>query len=271
MEIVTSFADFVTQNNNPQETPREWFGSGALPFTFHSWQREKGLPQNYVRALAQTRDGYVWAGGDDGVARFDGLRFVPFGLREGLNSGPVKTLLGDNAGALWIGGAAGGLTRCQGGHFAAIANVPSGAILALAEDKKHQIWIGTEAGLAIWQAGKLQTHPFLEPFRNKAVAALTADDHGNMWIGVKTSGVFRYDGVRMEKISDHSVESLLEDPHCLLGDHQDRLWVGAANEFVLYLEKGRWRLQGIRPHQGKPYVAAVAESPDGTIWAGSVG
>ena len=271
MEIATSFADFVTQNNTPTETPREWFGSGALPFTFHSWQREQGLPQNYVRSLAQTPDGYVWAGGDDGVARFDGLRFVPFGLREGLNSGPVKTLLGDSSGALWIGGAAGGLTRCQDGHFAVVTNVPPGAILALAEDKKHQIWIGTEAGPAIWQAGKLQTPAFLEPFKNKAVSALTTDAHGNMWIGVKTAGVFKYDGAKIEKISDHSVEPLLEDPHCLLVDHQDRLWVGAANEFVLYLEKGRWRLQRIHPHQGKPYVAALAETPDGTIWAASVG
>ena len=271
MEIATSFTDFVTQTNNSAETPQEGFGSDAMPFTFHSWQRENGLPQNYVRALAQTRDGYVWVGGDDGVARFDGLRFVPFGLRQGLNSGPVKTLLGDSAGALWIGGAAGGLTRCQGGHFLAITNVPSGAILALAEDNEHRIWIGTEAGLAIWQAGELQTPSFAEQFNGKAVTALTRDRHGNMWIGAKTSGVFKFNGARLEEISDHSVEPLLKDPHCLLVDHQDRLWVGAADEFVLYLEGRRWRPQRIHPHQGKPYVAALAETPDGTIWAGSVG
>src|SRR5437879_6597615 len=37
------------------------------------------------------------------------------------------------------------------------------------------------------------------------------------------------------------------------------------------MEKGRWRLQRIHPHQGKPYVAVLAETPDGTIWAASVG
>ena len=271
MEIATSFTDFVTPNNEPAETPQEWFGSGALPFTFHSWQREQGLPQNYVRALAQTRDGYVWVGGDDGVARFDGVRFVPFGLREGLNSGPVKTLFGDSAGTLWIGGAAGGVTRCQGGHFVAITNVPSGAILALAEDKDNRIWIGTETGLAIWQAGELQALSFLEQFKSQTVTALSGDDHGNMWVGVKAAGVFKFNGAKMEKIGDHSVEALLDDPHCLLVDHQDRLWVGAADEFILYLEKERWRIQRIQPHQGKPYIAALAETPDGTIWASSIG
>jgi len=271
MEIATSFADFVAQNNNSAETLPEGFGLGTLPFTFHSWQREQGLPQNFVRALAQTRDGYVWVGSDDGVARFDGSRFVSFGLREGLNSGPVKTLFGDSAGALWIGGAAGGLTRCEGGHFIAITNAPAGAILALAEDTHHGIWIGAESGLAIWRAGQLQTPSWSEPFKGKAVTALTRDGSGNMWIGVKTAGIFKFHGATVEKITDRSTEPLLEDPHCLLVDHQGRLWVGASDQFVMYLEKGRWRPQHIHPHQGKPYVAALAETPDGTVWAALVG
>jgi ligand-binding sensor domain-containing protein/signal transduction histidine kinase len=271
MEITTSFADFVTQTNNAAEMPEQGFGSGGFPFTFHSWQREQGLPQNFVRALAQTRDGYVWVGSDDGVARFDGLRFVPFGLREGLNGGPVKTLLGDTAGALWIGGAAGGLTRCQGGHFVTITNVPSGAILALAEDRKGAIWIGTETGLALWRSEELQKPSWFDQFKGRPVTALTCDGHGNIWIGVKSAGIFKFDGVKVERVTDPSVESLLEDPHCLLVDHKDRLWVGASDEFVMYLENGRWRTQPTHPHQGKPYIAALVETPDGTVWAASLG
>src|SRR3989454_1318466 len=52
------------------------FRSG-LSFGFRSWQKEQGLPQSPVRALGQTRDGYIWTGSQDGVARFDGLRFEP--------------------------------------------------------------------------------------------------------------------------------------------------------------------------------------------------
>jgi ligand-binding sensor domain-containing protein/signal transduction histidine kinase len=271
MQIATSFADFVAKNNNSTEAPPFGFDSGALPFTFHSWQREQGLPQNYVRALAQTSDGYVWVGGDDGVARFDGQRFVPFGLQEGLHSGPVKTLFGDTSGTLWIGGAAGGLTRGLGGHFLPVTNVPPGAVLALAEDQQHRIWIGTDSGLAIWQAGALQSPAFLQQFENKSVTALTADPQGNMWMGVKSFGLFKIKDSQVAKISDHSYESLLQNPHCLLADQQGRLWVGAADEYVLCLDKERWRLQRIHPHQGKPFVAALAQTPDGTVWAASVG
>ena len=92
-------------------------GAAGWHLTFRSWQREQGLPQNSVRALAQTRDGYLWIGSDDGVARFDGVRFVSFGLREGLRSGPVRTLFEDSHGTLWIGTAGSGLTRWQDGQF----------------------------------------------------------------------------------------------------------------------------------------------------------
>lgn len=35
------------------------------------WTREDGLPQNTVRSLAQTVDGYLWVGTEQGLARFE--------------------------------------------------------------------------------------------------------------------------------------------------------------------------------------------------------
>src|SRR5205823_11581610 len=39
---------------------------------------EKGVPNSSVTAIAQTPDGYLWAGTYNGLARFDGVRFVHF-------------------------------------------------------------------------------------------------------------------------------------------------------------------------------------------------
>src|SRR5262245_53623880 len=54
--------------------------------TMSSWTVENGLPENTVLALAAAPDGYLWAGTWNGLARFDGVRFVPFRLREGLST-----------------------------------------------------------------------------------------------------------------------------------------------------------------------------------------
>jgi ligand-binding sensor domain-containing protein len=43
-----------------------------------TWTTEGGLPQNFVTALAQTSDGFLWVGTLNGLARFDGVHFRGF-------------------------------------------------------------------------------------------------------------------------------------------------------------------------------------------------
>src|SRR2546428_7004294 len=47
------------------------------------WLRDNGLPQNTVKDILQTRDGYLWLATQEGLARFDGARFVVFNARNG--------------------------------------------------------------------------------------------------------------------------------------------------------------------------------------------
>lgn len=51
---------------------------GAAEYRFDVWTAESGLPLNTVRAILQSRDGYLWVGTLDGLARFDGVRFTVF-------------------------------------------------------------------------------------------------------------------------------------------------------------------------------------------------
>src|SRR5438552_16472279 len=69
------------------------------------WTTEKGLPQNSVISLLQTRDGYLWVGTGYGLARFDGIHFKTFDDTDapGLNSGKIVRLCEDSRGYLWIG------------------------------------------------------------------------------------------------------------------------------------------------------------------------
>lgn len=66
---------------------------------------EQGLPQNTIRALLQTRDGYLWVGTLAGLARFDGVRFKVFNVSntpEMVNDA-IDALAEDRRdGSLWI-------------------------------------------------------------------------------------------------------------------------------------------------------------------------
>ena len=72
---------------------------------FHQWGAVtlfSGLPSDNVRAIAQTSDGVLWFGTDNGLARFDGRRVQTIAL-AGSESNKILALEISRNGTLWIG------------------------------------------------------------------------------------------------------------------------------------------------------------------------
>jgi len=269
MAVATSFDDLVADHVNESIglTP----GTGTLPSTFRSWQREQGLPEDLIRTITQTRDGYIWIGTDDGVARFDGLKFVPFSLAEGLRSGPVRVLFGDRHDALWIGSVGSGLIRLENNRiktFTTEDGLPSDSITALAEDNDGRLWIGTDSGLAILESNQVAHTAATLKFNDENITALFNDRHGNMWIAAAGSGVFEFHDGNLSSLADS--EGLTEDPHSLLVDRCGRIWIGAGEDFLLCRDGNQWRPYRIPRHLNHSYVSTIAEQANGTVWAGSI-
>ncbi len=84
-----------------------------------TWQTAEGLPQNSVRSIAQTRDGYLWFATAEGLVRFDGVRFTVFDRTStpALPSGNIDSLAVAADGALWIGFRMNGIGRLHAGQF----------------------------------------------------------------------------------------------------------------------------------------------------------
>src|SRR5688572_24961031 len=55
-------------------------------FVYRSYGADLGLSNIAVTRLLQDRDGFIWAGTDDGLYRYDGYRFDAFGIDSGLLS-----------------------------------------------------------------------------------------------------------------------------------------------------------------------------------------
>ncbi len=71
---------------------------------FEHWSTENGLPQNSVRSIAQTKDGYLWLATQGGLVRFDGKDFTVFDVKQYPNLGGnrIIQLAADSSGGLWI-------------------------------------------------------------------------------------------------------------------------------------------------------------------------
>lgn len=111
-----------------------------------NWQLEQGLPQISVTSIAQTKDGYLWVGTFNGLARFDGVHFTVFdeGNSPGLTSSGITHLAADEEGALWIVTVTGSLVRWAAGRFEEVlteeALLPSGDVCFL-HDSTGQLFL----------------------------------------------------------------------------------------------------------------------------------
>lgn len=117
-------------------------------YSFRYYGSESGLGNPAVWALAQDRQGFIWAGTEGGMCRFDGVRFTTYGLKEGLPSAQIEHLHVGPDGTLWVGTFK-GLAFWADGRFQAVGperGLPTLPITGVISGPEGRIWVGTPEG-----------------------------------------------------------------------------------------------------------------------------
>jgi len=241
-------------------------------FVIKSWGTEAGLPQNNVNAIVQTRDGYLWLGTQGGLARFDGVRFMVFGLAEGLPSIQVLALHEDRAGQLWVGTMGGGLSRVRDGSFETFSSELGLAdvdVNCFAEDAENRLWIGTSAGLNLWQENKFIQLEALDALGRSPIRDLLCQRSGAMWIAT-SRGLFEFKDGKLSEIIGPPADEKITSIRSMLEDRTGNIWASIGNGKVLCRRTNSWVI--FNESSGLPfaYISSLAETEDGTIWAGSL-
>jgi ligand-binding sensor domain-containing protein len=127
-------------------------------YIFESWSEDQGLPQNAVQALTQTKNGYIWFGTQEGLVRFDGVRFTVFTTYNspGLKGRNFYAVIEDKQGRIWAGAYGGGISVREKGvfrNYGADKGI-SDDVAALFQDSKGNIWAGVNNGLYRFNAQK---------------------------------------------------------------------------------------------------------------------
>jgi len=208
--------------------------SGEPEFLRRVWTRENGLPHNTVRALLQTRDGYLWVGTRSGAARFDGRKFfvLSHGDFPAMVSDDCRVLAEDAAGSLWIGTDQ-GLLRWQGGRltrFTTRDGLLSNSILSLSASASGVLWIGTDQGISRLGLEGVTSITARDGLRPGGVVALCEDRAGGVWAGVPNGVQRRAPGAQRFEDFPLPLESGIDAvrPHCLHLDPQGAIWIDNA-------------------------------------------
>ena len=162
-------------------------GGGAEP-GYHSetWTTERGLPGDNVRAVTQTRDGYVWVATQAGLARFDGVRFQVFNKQTepAFRSNECNVLLEGGDGSLWVGTIGGGLLRYREGRFDAYGRaegLPTDVVNGLYEDRAGRLWVTSYEALTVFEGGRFRSFPTADAARHVYAVPFHEDGAGRVW------------------------------------------------------------------------------------------
>lgn len=238
------------------------------------WTTDHGLPQNSVNAIVQTGDGYLWLGTQEGLVRFDGIRFSVFDKQNTpeIKGNWISCLFEDREGNLWIGTRGEGLNRFKDGKFSTYTTnegLSNNTVYALYEDRDENLWIGTSGGLNRLKEGDFTVYTTAEGLSNNSVLSLFEGKDGSLWIGT-SGGLNRFKNEKFtayttaEGLSNNRVRALYED-------HDGSLWIGTTGGGLNRLTDGTFTTYGANEGLSKDIVNCLYEDRDGNLWIGTDG
>jgi hypothetical protein len=163
--------------------------------TWRHYLPPDGLPGEAVTALAEDRDGVIWAGTDNGIASCrDGTWTAhPRWARHDL----VLAIATDSSGTAWFGTYRNGLLAVRDGAMkdftSANSPLPHDMVFALACDRNGGVWAGTADGLIHFDREQWKHfHRDNSGLPSNRIQRLAVDETGRLWIGTDV-GVTSYE------------------------------------------------------------------------------
>ncbi|MBV9183382.1 MAG: hypothetical protein JO356_18935, partial [Acidobacteria bacterium] len=235
------------------------------------WSTKNGLPEADVMAILQTRDGYLWVGTEEGLARFDGTHFVVFDRNTAsLANNRVQALAETSDGSLWIG-TENGLSRLQGHQFTSYGTadgLPSGNIRALSADPKGGLWVTTVGGVRVWHGAAFEQVPSIEAGTQNSARQVLPMANGKIWMAGESS-------VSVSDLGDKILTgnwtlggSLVRT--MMMDDEGEVLWIG-TNSGLYHLREGRVSPFRLGSSRARPEVTALLEDRHHNLWVGTLG
>jgi signal transduction histidine kinase/ligand-binding sensor domain-containing protein/ActR/RegA family two-component response regulator len=233
-------------------------------YRHESWQNLDGLPQNTVRSIQQTADGFIWLATDEGLARFDGVRFTTFtpSNTPELTAREISAIAVDAGDTLWIA-TEHGLSYMRDGRFHRFEDGSLKEIhpVNLLASRGGGVWVVCRDALIHLLNGRVERSIGL-PDSSLGIYALTERRAGEILVGGK-KGVYRVSDQRLELVKETraAVQSIQES-----GDGS--VWIGTEEGLLHWKRDGADVVMG--EHEGLPcgYVQALWEDRSANLWIG---
>ncbi|MGP8200586.1 MAG: two-component regulator propeller domain-containing protein, partial [Limisphaerales bacterium] len=278
-------------------------------YNCRTWMRETGLPVNAIRAIVQTKDGYLWLGTQKGLVRFDGVSFETISLPADLQFRPgiVGTLASSVNGGLWFGVENGSMGFFDETKFHSMENLPwvnpQMRIGAMREDKRGLLWVGAAGGLGLYRRNNTNDAAFLGQVTG--ITAMCEDAQHRVWLGTADDGLYSSEQGNIKPFPDATLKkeaifALASDSHgtlwvgtqaglrcydanfirtdpfpslidvkTLLTDRHGAVWIGSAGDGLIRSFNGKAGYLGRENGLANDFITALCEDSEGSLWVGT--
>jgi signal transduction histidine kinase/ligand-binding sensor domain-containing protein/CheY-like chemotaxis protein len=232
------------------------------------WGTKEGLPQASVNAVAQTADGYIWLATEEGLVRFDGIRFTVFDTANSpLTDSYITNVHAGRAGALWIR-TGDTLYRYSAGVIQPLCSVRSIGLSfsPILEDQVGAIWSRAVGGVMEYTpAGECRHYALPADSLDAAVTALIKDQSGNILIGTSRGLKRVRAGATVTAMDSDAGGGSITSLHT---DRGGSFWIGGPG---VLLRRSRDGLRRFGAADGIPEadVTVILQDKDGSIWFGT--
>lgn len=200
---------------------------------------ENGLSGSVVSDIHQDRSGFLWIATEDGLNRFDGIKFTVYRHDKKNNTGILnnllQTLFEDKAGRMYVGSIDG--LQYYDPATDSFHKIPlklddgtivSTRVVSICERKNGDILVGT-SGRGLFTLTKKEGHFFGQKMHlnvpSELIVRIFEDTDRTVWVSTEDKGLYRVDGRSIKsffiskRVQNNVVKSICQDRY-------GRLFVG---------------------------------------------
>lgn len=200
-----------------------------------------GILYNSIWSMLEDSKGNIWAGTGDGLSVYSPektkggkVMFHSFHLKDGLRNTAILALCEDSKGNIWAGSFVGvsvvnleDLDEVKAGRkkfttYTTQNGLGSNRISAIHEDKKGNLWIGTDGGLSKFVRKELNAEL-------QGRGYVLSDRKNKMSDSVFSDSIFFVNFTTEDGLANARIRSIAEDP-------EGNLWIGTQRGILKYIQ-----------------------------------